>query len=784
MLRRAPLSSSAVILAMALGVGASTAAMSITESALIRPLPFDRPGELVALHTVAAKFGDVPETNFRDARDLRDRSRTLVAVGLYDAEDVGIRTADDATPIAGVGLAVDAHFQDVLSIHAALGRLFDDSDTQVGAAPAALIADRFWRHQLGLASDIIGRRILVGSQRFTIVGVLPPSAERFPAGGADVWTPLVVPETSFLYNRGSLALTAVGRMTPGATLASVAAEISAISARLEAENPMSNAGRRLGVAPLQSTMTGPIRPMLLLIGGATSLLLLIACANIGNLFLAQSFGRRHEFYVRAALGASRRDLIWQLIAETVVACGVAGIVGLGLAPFLTRMFLELYPDTLPLSTDLGLDGRVVAAALALTLLAAAIAGIPRLRSLRHSGGWQGHSRGLVGGIRPRLSLSLMAVQVALSIVLLSASLLLATTFASVGASQPGFNPAGLLTVRVSIPSQASPDQLARVQDDIRDVAAVMPDVTAAAHAMFIPFTPGSWGDMYHPIDVADPTVQRPIAHFFMVSPEYLDTLGIRVASGRGFTSRDTSSSPRVIIVSRQFARTAFATDDAIGRRIQWNDDVWEVVGITNDVRHSTPWEAPDDDVYVPRRQVVRGNTWLLLRTTAPSGVILRDLQKRMKLAGVPGTVMSATSMQQRLDDLGGPARFRAALSACLAAVALCLTAVGVYAIAAFNVAERVREIGVRLALGATPQSVVRQVVGQSWLGVAYGLVPGLLASLTLRQWLDAWLYGFVPAGQSTVLLAAALFVGLTTLAAWIPSRRASQIDPALSLRPE
>src|SRR5262249_8603756 len=155
------------------------------------------------------------------------------------------------------------------------------------------------------------------------------------------------------------------------------------------------------------------------------------------------------------------------------------------------------------------------------------------------------------------------------------------------------------------------------------------------------------------------------------SPEYLDTLGIRLAVGRGFTSHDVSSSPRVIIVGRQFARTAFGTGEAIGRRIQWNDDVWEVVGITNDIRHSTPWEAPDDDVYVPRRQVVRGNTWLLLRTKAPSGAILRDLQQRMKRAGVPGTLMSATSMQQRIDDLRGPARFRAALSACLAVVALC-----------------------------------------------------------------------------------------------------------------
>jgi putative ABC transport system permease protein len=782
--RRTPLASGAVLLALALGIGASTAVMTVTESVLGRPLPFDRPSELVALHTVSSRHGEIPETNFRDASDLRDQSRSLAALGLYQLDDVGVRASDDAAPVSAVGLSVDAHVQDVLGLRAHLGRLFNGDDIQIGAPRVAVVAYRFWHSQLGARADIVGQPLLVGSQRFRIAGVLPPEAERFPAGGADVWVPLVFPPTSFLNSRGSMALTAVARVKTGVTLAAAAAETDGISARLEQEHPDTNAGRRVGITPLQSSMTGPVRPMLLLVGAAASLLLVTACANIGNLFLAQSFSRRREFFVRGALGASRRDMALQLVAETGFICGLAGAAGLAFGPVLTRLFLSLYPGTLPLAADARLDARVVGVAVVLTLVTAAIAAIPRVRSLARSARALGQTRGVVGGTRPSLSASLMAVQVALSVVLLSASLLLIRTFADVGNSRPGFDPSGLLTVRVSIPSRPSPEEMARVQDAIRDVARQLPNVTAAAHAMYIPFAPGYWGDNYEPLGVQAGARQRAIAHFFMVSPDYLDTLGIALAAGRGVAAADSATSPKVIVVSRQFAREAFGTDDAVGRRIQWNDGVWEVVGVANDVRHATPWEAPDGDVYVPRQQVVRGSTWLVVRTPGASGAVMRDLQAGITRAGLPGTVMSAMPMSERLEGLAGPARFRAALSACLAAIALCITAIGVYAIAAFNVTERVREIGVRLALGATPSSVVRQAIAQSWLGVAFGLVPGLAISLMLAHWLRTWLYGLAIGETSTALIAAALFAALATVAAWLPARRASRIDPTLSLRPD
>ncbi len=431
-----------------------------------------------------------------------------------------------------------------------------------------------------------------------------------------------------------------------------------------------------------------------------------------------------------------------------------------------------------------LDARVAGAAVALTLAAALMAGLPRLRNLRVGSSALASSRGTIGPRSPRLSSALTAVQSLLSIVLLSASLLLLGAFASVRNANPGFEAHDLVTVRVSLPAQTSPERMAVLQDQIRAAAAAVPGVTNAAHTMFIPFTPGSWGDGYRPVGVADAPARPPIGHFYMVSPDYLETMKIPLLSGRGLTSRDDIGSPRVIVVSREFARGVFGTESVLGRKIFWNDDTWEIVGTAADIKHESPWQAPDRDVYVPRRQVIRGSTWLLARTALSPSVFAAGLQTIMKQQNLAGTVTAARTMQDHIDVLGAPARFRAALAAALAALALCLTAVGVFSVASFSAAERAREFGVRLALGAQPQSIVRHAIVRSSRAVAAGLVPGLAVSLFLYRWMSLWLEGLTSTRTIFIVAAAALFAALTAVAAWLPARRASRIDPLTSMRAE
>ena len=784
--RRAPLVTLSLIVAIALGIAASTAIFTVMEAVFLRPLPFPHPDRLVQFNTTVRELGSVPEVNFLDARDWRAASARFSAIGLYDREPGIVRLGPGEAPQSATLLSAGVDFTAALGITPILGRDFRPDEFTYGGAPVVILGHRFWRSHFGGDRSAVGRTLIVGSVVHEIVGVLPPEGDRFPAGGADAWTPLVFPPTSFLNQRGSIALAAIGRMRPDATIAAAQEEISAIADRLARVYPATNERRTVVITPLQDAMAGPVRPMMLLLGGSIAMLLAVACANIANLLLAQAHARSLEFGIRAAVGASRARLAGQLWTESLALFAAAGTLGVALASPLARSLVALYPGTLPLTGDVRLDVRVLLFAMACTLAAALLAGLPRMRrigGLAMATDIRSGSRAGPGREHRRMTTAFVAAQVTISMVLLFSGLLLLKTFLNLASTRPGFDPDDVVTIRASIPAamRATPVQTADAQDALAAAARAIPGVTGAAHAMFIPFAPGTWGDGYTRAGAADPPPAGPMAHFFMVSPDYLRVMGLPILRGRGLEAGDRESSPTVLVVSETFARRAFPGESAVGKRINWNDGVWEIVGVAADMRHESLAAPFDADVYVPRRQVVRGNTWLLLETGRPPAVVLQELQESARRIDPAVALTDAFSMRQRLDANAAPERFRAIVTGTLAGLTLLLAVVGLHGVVCYAVTQRTREIGVRLALGQRPSSIVWTVMRDTLATIAIGAVPGILLSLYAGRWLSSVV--MVDASVASALAAVVvIFIVAAITAAAGPALRASRVDPVLALR--
>ena len=784
--RRAPVATISVTVAVALGIAASTAIFSVMEAVFLRPLPFPAPGQLVRFNTTVASLGRVPEVNYLDARDWRIASTRTDGIGLYDVETATVRLSDDAPQVSGTLMLFTEELLPVLGVRPALGRAPLPEEFRFGTASGVTLGHRFWKTRFGGDPSAVGRAIQVGAERHVIAGVLPPEADRFPAGGADIWMPLTFPPSSFLNQRGSIALSAIGRLRAGTSLASAQDELATIASRLSSTYPATNRDRSVYLDRLQDAMVGPIKPMMLLLALSVAMLLAVACANIANLLLAQSHARTLEFTTREALGAAPARIARQLWTETLALFGVAGALGVAIAQPLATWLVSRYPGTLPLAADVALNSRVLAIAAASTLAAALLAGLPRARR-RPAPGSGGELRadarnGLTRRQR-RMTNVIVAAQIAVSIVLLFGGVVLLRTFINLTSIEPGFDGDDVMAIRAAIPPPpgGGGEALVALQDRVRDAAASLPGVRAAAHAMFIPFAPGAWGDGYRRTGSDDPAPRGPMAHFFMVSPEYFDVMGIPVRRGRGLLPTDRAGAPPVLVVSETFARQAFPGQDAVGRRLDWNDGTWEIVGVSGDVHHAALSDPLHPDVYVPRHQVVRGSTWLLLASSRPAAGLLAELQDRVKGIDRDIALTDAKTMAARLAESAAPARFRALVTGTLAGLTLLLAIVGLHGVVSYAVTQRTREFGVRLALGQRPGAMLREVIADTLRIVAIGTVPGVIAAVQAGQWLSSVV--MVDANRTATLAGVVvIFTAAALGAAAGPAWRASRVDPMVALR--
>ena len=789
---RQPGFAATAILTLALGIGATTAIFSVVNAVVLRPLPYREPDAIVAVRTLWTKTGlNSATVSAPDFHDWKAQNRSFDALAYYSGGEAPVMA--DGNPDYATTYIVTPGFFDALGVGPRAGRLFTPEEEKAGGPLAAVITDAYWRRQFGARADAIGSTLKLGDQFFTIVGVLPPGL-RFPAR-ADVYAPAAF--TTETASRSGHNYQVIGRLKAGVSLEQAQGEMSAIASRLADQYPLSNAGKSVLVMPLKDLLVRDTRATLYVLLAAVSFVLLIACANVANLLLARSTARSREMVVRAAVGAGRGRLVRQLLTEGLVLALVSAAIGAALARGGVIALLALAPTDLPRLDEIQVDTTALGFALLISLLASVIFGLApalHISRVRLAEGLRQGGKGSALGARSGLARNAFVVaEIALAVVLVVAAGLLGRSLVALAQVDMGFSPERVLVLRTSFPvnrDEDAPRAVAFYRDALRDVRAV-PGVDAASGVLSIPTSVRSNGSYWLEGGPGpDQTgVNAPEAVLNVVTPDYFRTMRIPVKRGRDFAENDRADAPFVAIVSEALVRESFGGRDPIGHRIQCGLDslaFMTIVGVVGDVRTYGPARPPQPEIYMPFEQHPLPSTVLTImaRTAAPDPLALTETLRRVIHARNPEVPMKASTMERTLLDASAAPRFRTFLLVVFAAVALLLAVAGVYGVMAYTVSQRVPEIGVRVALGASPADIMRMIVGQGARLAAVGLGVGLVLALAASRLLQGLLFG-VTARDPLILAAVTALVTSAALAAcYIPGRRALRVEPTVALRAE
>jgi predicted permease len=788
------------VLTLALGIGANTAIFSVIDAVLLRPLPFPDPGRLVAVETVDTIHGGISEdASYPNFFDWRNQNKVFSRIAAF---------RDNAFTITGVpqplhlsGELVSSGFFSTLGVAPQIGRLFLPEEEKAGHE-AVILSHELWQSEFHGDAAILGRMITLNGRGYTVVGVMPPDFHfPFIAPPVQLWATIASDaegRSPMTAQRGAYLVQVIARLKPGISIAEAQADVSRIAANLKSQYPNTNSdagGAR--ILPELKLMVGDVQPALLVLLAAVGLVLLIACVNVANLLLARSMARQKEMAVRCALGAGRGLLVRQLLTESLILSLVGGAAGLLLAGWGTSGLVRLVPDNIPRIARIGVDGPVFLFALAASIVTGILFGIAPafhsakvdpIESLKESG------RSLSDGVRhDRFRNSLVVVEMALALALLVGAGLLIRSFARLERVNPGFNPQNLLTFSVSPPRTRYPvEQQVIFFDRLLRRLEELPGVRQAGAILPLPLGPNRIDIGFSIVGRPTTPENRPDAQFRTVSPGYFHLMGIPLLEGREFTPQDTRTSTPVIVVSRAFAQQFFPGQDPVGHRIipgasdhpAETIPPYEIVGVVGDVRASNLGKKPEPEYYVPYSQIMFGGYSIVLRADmAPEGLAsaVRGVVRGMD-PDVP--VYDMKTMDQYLSTSVAQPRFSMLLLAIFAALALVLTAIGLYGVIAYSVAQRTHEIGIRIALGAGPGEVLRQVLGSgariALLGVACGTAGALAATRLLRS----LLFGVSASDPETFAAVALLLFAVAMLACYIPARRATRVDPVIALRQE
>lgn len=794
-LLRSPRFTLLAVLTLALGIGANVALFSVVYGVVLRPLPFPEP-ERVS-HLAWDRGGSVPRVTMPayKVQYWTDHSRAFEAITTWRASTLRVGEEDRSEPVGA--LRVTHEFLDVVGWSPALGRAFEPGDDRPGAPDVAVLGHDLWRTRYAADPGIVGRTVQVQGTPHSVIGVLPEAFE-FPQD-AD-FTDLLVPlrlEPDPLNEGENWAVLA--RLAPGVDRTAAEADLARVYEAFRTEHPelMNGTDRAMVLASWQSLYLGGTRTVLWALMGATALVLLIACANVGALLLARGSARKGELAVRTALGAGRGRIVRQLLAESLLLAAGAALAGLALAHVWVDALLGLYPGTLPRAGGVGLNGAVMAyavlAAVATGVVFGMVAAVPVLRgavasSLRES------TRGGTG--RGGLRRAVLAVEAAVSMVLLVGAGLLVATLAEVRSVDPGFAVDGVLAAPLPVPPGGweSEGGMRQVDERVRRELAALPGVTAVASASTWPLRRG----LNIPVGIQGrPEDFEGAVEWRSASPGYLEALDVPLLRGRGFTEADGAGAPPVALVNEAFAARYFPDGNVLGQRIEigryrdrYIDPVLdvggvEVVGVVGDVREIGLKVEPRRTVIVPAPQVA--DSWasppVVLVRHRGDGVraVMRDV-----LAGVAGGAapVEVRSMREVVGASLASERFNALLMGVFALVALVLTAFGIYGVVSYGVRQRTREIGIRMALGADRGRVARQVLGQGMAPVMAGLLVGTGGALLMTRFIESLLWGVEPGDPLTIGAVAVVLATVAAVATWLPMREATGIDPNRSLRPE
>jgi putative ABC transport system permease protein len=796
-LRKSPGYAAIALATLALGIGANTAIFSVLDAVLLRPLPYAHGERLMMVGDRVSLDGGTPNNvGYATYVELRDRNRAfdaMAAVRFWQPTLV----ADGVAELLPA-MRVSANYFSMLGVRPALGRDFRPEDDRPDTRRVLILSDGLWRESFGSDRTIVDREIVLDGQSFRVIGVLPPDFEPLVSTRyykpARLWAPIGYDLSLRQACHSCQHLKALGRLAPGVTLAQARADLDRVRRQLALDHPQDFAEGSMDVVPLSREVTSGLRTPLIVLVGAVGFVLLIACANVANLTLARSLGRGAELAIRSALGASRARLIRQLFVESLVLCAAGGALGFLLAGSLQSVLLRLAPITLPRADRIALDARVLGFAALASLAAALLSGIvPALRAStgRLSGALTSASRGTGAAGVSRARRVLVAAELALAVVLVAGAVLMVRSMARLLEAPFGFSTDRVLTLGLTGPLEATTDaEIVAFQDRLLERVRALPGVDAAALVSQVPL--GGNGDSYgfhvegrmqaNPAE--DPSVER-----YSVTPDYFRAMGVPIVRGRGFTAEDRADSPAVMMVSEATARSLFLGRDPIGERVRigpHDEGPWRtIVGIAGDVRHVNVSLAPTPQMYLPQTQMTDGllNLVVLARTESPERLTESIRQAVRALdPGVP--IFDIASMSARVTRSAAPQRFVTRLLGAFALVALALAAIGLYGVIAHSVGQRTREIGIRMALGATPRDIARLVlVGGSGL-IAAGLAAGLLGALGATRFLAGILYEVRPGDPVSLAAAAAVLAAAAFAAHWLPARRAARLDPLTALRTE
>ncbi|MFO1461144.1 MAG: ABC transporter permease [Verrucomicrobiota bacterium] len=813
-LTRNPGFAAVTILTLALGIGASTAIFSVVHAILIHPFPYPDSDRILF---VSGALRSEPEggqsINFVDLGDWRRQSAEFESLG--GTQDAQLAVTGVAEPARIKGAYVTSEVLPLLGIAPSLGRLLTAADDQPGAAKVCVLADRAWERFFQRRPDIIGQSIQLDGQPYQVVGVMPSS---FKYWDAWAYVPLahgMPPE--FRNQRGAtLGLWGIGRLKAGSTVERARKELEGIARRLEEAYPVENRDRTVRVRLLAETVGGQIRPQLQLLLGAVACVLLIACVNVANLLLARGTSRERELSVRAALGADRGHLVRQLLGEVMPIAFGSALAGTAMAWAGLRFLLALIPsEMIPAEADIRLSVPVLAFAVGLALVSALLAGLlPAFESARLAtrGGLR-EGRSQTAGRRQSRAQSLLVIaEVALALTLLVGAGMLIRNLVRIARTDPGFRASHLVVANVQLPESRYRGPLAglnffrNLEERIRRVPGVR-DMGAMNS------TPLSGGNVSLPLLVAGRDNSKPenlhSPVYNAVTPRAMEAMGLRLISGRKFEASDRDGAERVVILSESSARKTFGAEDPLGRQVACGvtdamvgdhpaegmmarilNPPWaRVIGVVADTRHYGLAGDPVPQAYFPYEQSfdiapIRNAFGILVRTEGDPSALVATLRRELRDVDPDLPLDSVRTMESVVSDSLRGQRFVVVLLGVFAGVALILAAVGIYSVVAWLVAQRTREMGIRLALGAGPGSVVQLMVGRGIAPVLIGLLVGGVLAVVLGRLLTGTLVEMKSIDASTLLSVSGLMAAVALLACWFPARRAARIDPIIALRSE
>ncbi len=796
-LRRSPGFTIVAGLALALGIGANTAIFSVVNGVLLRPLPYSEPDRLMMVYESSHDWGhgSVAYPNFLD---WRRQNHSFTDIAAFRGDDFNFTGSGQPEHLSGE--YVSASLLSVLGVNPFLGRNFLTQEDQQGAGGVVILGYGLWERRFGAEPNVVGRTLTLNAKNYTVIGILP-SDFRF-SEQADLYVPLGQWTAVMLNDRENHpGLHVVGRLKPGVTMAAAQSEMNVIARQLADAYPKSNGGRGVSLAQMKDDMVSYIRPTLLLLLGAVGFVLIIACANVANLLLARSTARRREFAIRTALGADRLRIIRQLLTESVLLALSAGVLGLLLAFWGTRLALAAVPDTLPRSHEIGLDPYVLFFTLALSILTGVLFGlVPAFQSssVNPQESLKEGSRGSGGG-RHRAEGAFVALEVGLAVILLAGAGLMIQSIWWLWKVNPGFDTHHVLTAQVALSPNVmgSPAGIRLAFQQLLARVAAIPGVQSAAITTLVPLSDhdseiGLWlGRGPQP-----PADQMSSALFYIPTPDYLHVMGIPLLEGRFFNERDTTSSPPVVVIDDVMAKHLFPGQDPVGK--QFNLMVVGPVQIVGVVGHVKHWglDADDtakirDEMYFPFFQVpdkfmpeiVVGGT-LTLRSGPDPLSVLSAVRAQVAGPTEDQPIYGVRTLEQIISASLAERRFTMLLLIIFASTALALASVGIYGVMSYSVTRRTHELGVRMALGATRRDVLKLVVREGMVLAAAGTAVGLVAALALTRLMASLLYGVRPADPSTLLTVCLTLGCVALIASYIPAYRATKVDPMVALRYE